>query len=172
MKRLALTLFFALAGCSACSEVPEDFHAVPEETDEFIKEFEAHLGRKIRSEVGFTETFDKNVKGKCINELGHRYVVMSWPYWQDRRQMYRPSALRAVLYHELGHCEAMRDHIDWKYIPIGPKDRGFKTINSLMITVPMLEIGDFEWDCFRDYYFDELLRKPLRPMESYWSCPY
>ncbi|MEW6775050.1 MAG: hypothetical protein AB1405_02035 [Bdellovibrionota bacterium] len=169
MRRIAFALLVALMGCSACSEVPEDFHAVPEETDTFIKDFEAQLGRRIRSEVGFTRTLPKNIHGKCIIELGHRYVVMNentWPVTINK------AANRAKLYHEMGHCEIGRDHVALKYVEIGPKQMGTKTINSLMITEPMLQIGDFEWDCFKDYYFDELLRQPLKPMESYWSCPY
>ena len=98
-----------LAGCGQdpVQQDPRTHIGVPGELQEYVQEFEAHLGRSIGDvPLGFAD-LDEDKAGICTTyPSGHKEVEIDQKYWQEISYNQRFN----LIFHELGHCVLNLDH--------------------------------------------------------------
>ena len=119
----------------------------------YVWRFEQLLGRPVKSRIVIVADIGKDdptarpdVIGFC--EMENNYIEISKSYWESVTL----DAREALLFHELGHCELFRQHLNTYNISIRPPLDGRICPTSLMFWA-------FPPECYgtnRTYYLNEL----------------
>jgi hypothetical protein len=148
MRRLILPLLFFLVSCGSDNDKDHTpIHNARRHVDflPYITAFERDYGMRIRDSIGFTytnRTWDEGKIGYCDG----KNITINHKAWHSNIEDIK--TLRWVtVYHELGHCELHRAHLDTMLgvgIPI-----------SLMHSTFHGKV----YDTYRPYYVLELFRR-------------
>lgn len=111
MQKLSQLLGIAIVLSSCAPPNPTQYRHVDAALEPYVQRFEAVLGKPINFTVTLAD-IDHNYVGLCTvggsSPAPGRYIQISSYYYPSRSD----SDIEQVVFHELGHCELDRQHVN------------------------------------------------------------
>jgi len=110
--------------------------------DPYVEQFEEDYGQYIGDiPINFAKLEDQKI-GVCYTwDSGHAEVEIDPDFWKVATELEK----KALIYHELGHCELGRDHYD-----------DIREDNCAVSIMNWIIVGDFCLNIHMDEYIKEL----------------
>lgn len=150
MKSIIVCLSLVMVACGKVTTPdPRTITSTNPEFIPYIQMFEKLYGRKIGDiPIGF-ENIMRPTIGQCTRwTSGYKQIRIDPSYWQTASE---PARI-GLIFHELGHCELNRDHLDTVHYYSGIHIAG-DIPDSIMYPYNFF---NYSYEELSDYYFYEL----------------
>lgn len=160
-------LLFLLCGCSRQQPPTVDIDpSFQEIVDEFVGE-SANQNRPVditNLAIHFSNALDSWVPGECIYYGGDapNTILINQQNWENETFQYQ----KIVLFHELGHCVLLREHVY-----TGSIYNGFCSATSIMWPYVEENLNMYyeNWDAYMQELFTGVSDAPPCSFNNYWG---
>lgn len=136
-------LFLSACGKGITSKDPRTISGINPAIIPYVEKYISQKGSSLYYDIPIQFTkLSEEIVGTCtVWSNGYRQIVISEEFWFDKATTEKERI--ALLFHELGHCDLNRDHVESRFPNGWPKSLMFPYV----INYP---------DSMEKYYFDEL----------------